>query len=761
MAKNMDEFLLEFYKRQHFRSMPIEQFVTFCGYVKKKDYNGNMKEWVEDFDLLKRNAAGELETNAGLYVRKDLPDPTEVGGEWELTDEEWAKLYKAFRNTFREMDANRKAFKYEKKAIEFLDKYFGDQTKLFSNATASPMAESAIGQLKNLLDSHPELEFALINRGALNDDYSFADLKSDIQDKKYNTNQKAQDRLVRVVTALRNEASYGNDENKRLLAGFDFESIEKGFEDEALLNSKIATFKSFDYKELLKTLYKNSKIYDVFKNYDKGKISGKLEEAKDRIKYNDDKSDDYVKPKKEDDLTLPERISEWWDETYENYLEKYEQMKGDHMFFSDNAKVIVSAISKNKIKPTDGLDKVLGESEKIIEKIGDKFTAKKHFKWMVDTINKLKKTMPKTVEGALQSGHKMKHLVSKLIVEAVQQGKEEEAKTAMEVLTVIKYGYTTSKIMDTMNKTDLTLFSDSKYSWNKNAGVQLITNAMDKTLNWAFRAVGYGLTIAGNAYRLRGAKFNDKRNKFLKAAQETWQRDTDAARVQATNELHDFETGKTTAETTKAGITASHGIDDANIGAKQTDLSTHLADLATKKDELDTLKREKQELEFELNGITQNYQFFDDWLNDPANATSPDRPAYENERNTLLAQKSRIEGRIYNIEDAINGTGHKQADYDALKTLTDDERTNINDFLNATRDIEFYNAKITEQNDLLANFDDKHQDMYARLMRYWDTLQNSETNWFGSKERAQEDFNTRRAAIIAMHAPGHGFAYAA
>ncbi len=761
MAKNMDEFLLEFYKRQHFRSMPIEQFVTFCEYVKKKDYNGNMKEWVEDFDLLKRNAAGEFETSGGLYIRKDLPDPMEIGGEWELSDEEWEKLYKAFRNTFREMDANRKAFKYEKKAIEFLDKYFGDQTKLFSSATASPMAESAIEQLKDLLNNHPELEFALINRGALNDDYSFLDLKSDIQNKKYNTNQKSQARLVQAVTALRNEASYGNDENKRLLAGFDFEAIEKGFEDEALLNSKIATFKSFDYKELLKTLYKNPKVYDVFKNYDKGKISGKLEEAKERIKYNDEKSDDYVKPKKEDDLTLPERINEWWDETYENYLEKYERMKGDHMFFSDNAKVIVSAISKNKIKPTDGLDKVLSESDKIIEKIDDKFTAKKHFKWMVDTINKLKKTMPKTVEGALQSGHKMKHLVSKLIVEAIEQGKEEEAKTAMEVLTVIKYGYTTSKIMDTMNKTDLTLFSDSKYSWNKNEGVQLITNAMDKTLNWAFRAIGYGLTIAGNAYRLRGAKFNDKRNKFLKASQEMWQADTDAARAHATDELHEFETGKTVAETTKASITATHGIDDANIGTKQTDLSTHLADLATKKDELDTLKHEKQELEFELNGIAQNYQFFEDWLNDLANLTSPDRPAYENERNQLLAQKSRIESRINNIDNEINGTGNKQADYDSLKTQTDDERTNINNFLNATRDIEFYNAKITEQNDLLANFDDKHQDMYARLMRYWDMLQDSETNWFGSKERAQDDFNSRRAAIIAMRAPGLGFAYAA
>ena len=93
---SMDEFLLEFYRRQHFRAMPIEQFVTFCGYVKNKNYNGNMKKWVEDFDLLEKDAAGNFIKNNGLYERKDLPDPTDVTSPWGLSDDEWKKLYKAF-----------------------------------------------------------------------------------------------------------------------------------------------------------------------------------------------------------------------------------------------------------------------------------------------------------------------------------------------------------------------------------------------------------------------------------------------------------------------------------------------------------------------------------------------------------------------------------------------------------------------------------------------------------------------------------------
>ena len=114
MSANMNDFLLEYYKRLIFRSMPIEQFVHFCEYVDEDDMDGHMKLWKEE--LLERDPADTskyLKDAAGLYVRKDLPNP-EIG-EWALSTDEWEKLYKAFNNAFQAMDASKKSFKYEKK----------------------------------------------------------------------------------------------------------------------------------------------------------------------------------------------------------------------------------------------------------------------------------------------------------------------------------------------------------------------------------------------------------------------------------------------------------------------------------------------------------------------------------------------------------------------------------------------------------------------------------------------------------------------
>ena len=100
----------------------------------------------------------------------------------------------------------------------------------------------------------------------------------------------------------------------------------------------------------------------------------------------------------------------------------------------------------------------------------------------------------------------MKALIRELIIKAVRENKIDEAKTAMEVLSVIKYGYTTSKIMDAIRKEPLSIFSDKGLSWNKNEGMQFVTNALDRSIKYAFTSLGYGITFVGNAIRLSGSK---------------------------------------------------------------------------------------------------------------------------------------------------------------------------------------------------------------------------------------------------------------
>ena len=48
MAMKMNDFILEYYKRLIFRSMPIEQFVHFCDFVKSGETAGHMKEWSDN-----------------------------------------------------------------------------------------------------------------------------------------------------------------------------------------------------------------------------------------------------------------------------------------------------------------------------------------------------------------------------------------------------------------------------------------------------------------------------------------------------------------------------------------------------------------------------------------------------------------------------------------------------------------------------------------------------------------------------------------
>jgi len=71
----------------------------------------------------------------------------------------------------------------------------------------------------------------------------------------------------------------------------------------------------------------------------------------------------------------------------------------------------------------------------------------------------------------------------------------------------------TSKVMDAMRQSDFKVFSDGSLSWNKNEGIQFVTNAFDKSVKAAFLGIGYGFTVLKNGYYLRDIKYTDKANK--------------------------------------------------------------------------------------------------------------------------------------------------------------------------------------------------------------------------------------------------------
>lgn len=784
MSVKVNDFLLQYYMQLRFNHMPAEIRAKFNEYAKNDDFRGHMKDW-------KKN----LMTNG---ANNPMPDPNEAGGAWELGNDEWEKLFRAFQDAFRAMDADKKSFKDNKDANDFLNEYFGD-LHLFSNGVASNDAEQEIqGNFKTFLESNRQvLEVAFKQWGLTDGDFSYSDLMSGIQDKKYNTSPKFQKKIKDVaqyVAYYMRQPDFVNSLPNAQTNLPDFEKVEKGFDDDQIDPLKLDYFKR-NHRDLLDTLNKKSKIYSVFKTYDKGKISKLLDEATQKVDYGNKESDDYVPPKRDDELTPWQQLSKNIGDTWSDYMDKYIKFRGDRLYMSNSAKAIVKALDdkKVKMKPTDGLGKLVENTDTIKANLLYKSpTATKHFEWMAKTLKELQSTMPKAFAGALQNGRQMRALVSELIMTAVRDGKMDEAKTAMEVLSVIKYGYTTSKIMDALGKENLSIFSDKGLSWNKNEGVQFVTNAMDKSIKAAFMGIGYGITIAGNAYNLHGSKFNRATGRMKQAHDDFIQANDDAKnkKIAERNIENPLAQQRIQAE---QNVMAQTGITDATYAqheqayntaksdAKQkltvmNDADKRLKDANQKLESYDDLTQQINSANQALPQIQQNLQQLQNALNNPntyngmppqaANALAVDiqrqitdlqqqerdiqqsMPQLQQQQQQLLANPD--------IQSALASRPQYQADFNAAQTsyntaqqMADQLGDPVHKFKNAKNRVDELNRQIDARNDEINNWDDKHTDKFQELMAYWDFLEtgrNTHTgnmySWTpGSAAKKQKKFN--------------------
>ena len=784
MSVKMNDFLLQYYMQLRFNHMPAEVRAKFNEYAKNDDFRGHMKDW-------KKN----LMTNG---ANNPMPDPNEAGGAWELSNDEWEKLFRAFQDAFRAMDADKKSFKDNKDANDFLNEYFGD-LHLFSNGVASNDAEQEIqGNFKTFLESNRQvLEVAFKQWGLTDGDFSYSDLMSGIQDKKYNTSPKFQKKIKDVaqyVAYYMRQPDFVNSLPNAQTNLPDFEKVEKGFDDDQIDPQKLDYFKR-NHRDLLDTLNKKSKIYSVFKTYDKGKISKLLDEATQKVDYGNKESDDYVPPKRDDELTPWQQLSKNIGDTWSDYMDKYIKFRGDRLYMSNSAKAIVKALDdkKVKMKPTDGLGKLVENTDVIKANLLYKSpTATKHFEWMAKTLKELQSTMPKAFAGALQNGRQMRALVSELIMTAVRDGKMDEAKTAMEVLSVIKYGYTTSKIMDALGKESLSIFSDKGLSWNKNEGVQFVTNAMDKSIKAAFMGIGYGITIAGNAYNLHGSKFNRATGRMKQAHDDFIQANDDAKnkKIAERNIENPLTQQRIQAE---QNVMAQTGITDATYAqheqayntaksdAKQkltvmNDADKRLKDANQKLESYDDLTQQINSANQALPQIQQNLQQLQNALNNPntyngmppqaANALAvdiqrqiTDLQQQERDIQQSLPQLQQQQQQLLanpDIQNALASRPQYQADFNAAQTsyntaqqMADQLGDPVHKFKNAKNRVDELNRQIDARNDEINNWDDKHTDKFQELMAYWDFLEtgrNTHTgnmySWTpGSAAKKQKKFN--------------------
>ena len=723
---NMNEFLLQYYMQRRFNTMPPEVRAQFDVYLASDDFRGNMKDWKSK--LMHQDANGK-------WVENDLPDPNDATGNFFLDDKEWTKFFNAFQDAFREMSASKDSFKDNAKATSFLNEYFGDPaTHLFANAVANPTAESLInGDFKQFLTDHRNgLEIYLKQWGLVDSDFSYSDLLNGISSKKYNTAPDFQKKLKTVAQYITFYVQQPDFQQALGLQGRqlpNFTDIENGFDTSTVNPNKLDYFKR-NYKSLLNTLVTDSKVYDVFKLYDHGKISKHLEASVGKVDYANADSKDYVPPKRSDELTPWQHLKDNVKDTWTDYMDKYIKLRGDRLYFSNSAQLIFKALTGAKFKPTDGLDKLLSSAGDIKKNLMYKSPrAVDHFDWMNKTLGELKNTMPKAFAGALKTGRQMKAIVSELVIKAVRENKMDEAKTAMEVLSVVKYGYTTSKIMDALGNEKLSIFSDGGLSWNKNQAVQFVTNAMDKSIKAAFMGVGYLITMGGNAIRLNGSKFNGKTGR-IKGARDTWIADNNAQRAAAQQQKTANETQKTDLENNLTAM-RNRGLTeqalDASIGQYRQDISAL-----------------NQNLDNQVRNLEQ-------WL--AANQTHPDANAVANYLVQLQAGSNPAAPTVTDpaVQARVQNISQSRRDITAKTKQMDRKIKKRQEFENATQSIQMLNDQITKQNDVLNNWDANHKDKYRELMAYWDMLETGRDShtgkmysWTpGSAKNKQKNFNKK------------------
>ena len=791
----MVDFLLQYFMQLRFNEMPVEVRAKFDDYAKNDDFRGNMKNWKKFL----------MDSNG---QNKPLPDPN--GPEYHLNDKEWENLFKEFQKSFRKMDANRKNFTNtidfgidNEKVRNFLDEYFGPG-RLFDKVTASPAAEQQIQVLQGLLDQNQSLFTVKLGEWGV---ISYKDLKDGIKDKKYNSDGEFQDKLKIIAQYL----GYYKDELG--LSQYDFNEIERGFDGGAIDPQKLQDFKS-EYDILLRRLAGDEKIRKAFPS---DKIRTAFDTAKQYIAYDDKNSPDYVPPKRKDEITPLQRMSEWADETYADIFEKYTKFKGDRLYFSPNAKNIVAAIHKAKVKPTDGIKGVLdkaGDIEKGLLYKSPKATD--HFKWFSKTMGELGSTMPKAFEGALRNGRQMHAIIEEMILIAVRDGKVDEAKTAMEVLSVIKYGYTTSKIMDALGKEKLSIFSDGKLSWNKNEGMKFVTTALDKSIKTAFMGIGYGITMVGNAINLSGSKFKGHRGR-LEKKQTAWENRNAAdkaaadARRNALN-AHDQtliqQENQNRNDVNQNLQPGQQVITDANFDQQKTNLETARTAEATEKTRLDQRANDpayqaaknnvdkynnlQQELATHRQNVpvlTQQIRQLDAQIRAIQNDPNMSQLEKDMRSQGLIQTKIESDKQLSNANQRINDIPREQNRISGNPNWANDQRLvqqheqdvqNYNDTVDqnnaeedrlkkwksATDSIDEINKRISKRDEVMDKWDEDHKDKFMELMAYWDMLETGRNthmgkmyNWKPIKAgTAQKNFDQNKQTIIADYLFGYSYA---
>ena len=516
---NVKDFIEKYCKILHLANMPANVRARFDKYAETKDFTGNMKKWPDLLDV-------------------ELP---------ELSDAKLKNLYNLFQAVFENMAQSQKDFADKKATNDFFEEWYGDSDdKLFRASEPIRGLKERINDFtNNFLKPHKAELMGIFVPGSagLPDDFDYDSFVSDVENGKYLTDYKFRtqqfDRVVNYVQSIANGNSWRDWPDN--LPPYNFSMPQNNLvalplnTDDWFTTTYNPGFKSH-IKTIFNKLLTSGTVREDFKNYDyKGTISGQVQKAITGTDYANKDSKDFVPPVYDDQKNFLQRVDDKLDKIKENQIDPWANvLRGTRRYFSPFARNVVEAVASvkikdkdgktHKIKPTDGLKGILDNADAIKGKLQEKSPkATGHFDWFAGKLKIYSDKMPKAFAGAFHNPKQMRAIVSQIIVDAINDGKTDEAKSALEVLSTMKYGIFHSNVVDALKTENFNIVGDKDLSWNKYEGVKFVTSAMDLTAKYAILGAGRIVAAARNQFVFRNnLKFHGN-TKALEKAHKNWQ----------------------------------------------------------------------------------------------------------------------------------------------------------------------------------------------------------------------------------------------
>lgn len=491
-----------------------QRWADLCG----KSYEINSKgEFVYLDD--KRNAVqrGWANPKTG-ELATELPGP-------DLSEEDWEYFYRLCRTTIRNINDKREDLlrKDPDKNPLPIDKWFGSKNlKAFSVQEVKQSIKDKLKQFATVVMESPRLKNKLMD--SFSADYSIDTFLTDLIDQDYSRN--SQFTIVKIQTLVRilpgllrpeydfKVGDYKNqlddktiDAIQRIflgagydpIAGIAMDDLENQFDEisaeldpanEQINPMQLAQFKHPSvYKEILKALYapdkpeKKSPFNSQFASNGGGEITGYMNEIV--VGNNYESGGNELVPKLGKELNIRERLNEKISDFKDEHFLRLTDRAARHIYIEPNAKGIVDAIIKEKISPTDGLEKIIEKKDAIVKRVQAKSpTSKKGCDFLFDALAYIKVSgdMDKALSGALKNGRKAEAIAFEIIKYAIAKRKVSEAKVALEVFAVMRYDTLSSAHWSELKKSQGDIFGDKNLSFNKNETMSFITRALDKTI---------------------------------------------------------------------------------------------------------------------------------------------------------------------------------------------------------------------------------------------------------------------------------------